>query len=210
MKNPFKKNIIRENIRSVFSVSIDLNRNYGDNRSRELSPGGRYYFEEKQSNNKVSYETIRDFVVNVIKGDLSEVCKKYVDVSIQVDGEHEGSLVLVFSAIFNTIQFISGVKDVYDIAQLIRDLANERIEKRLSKEYGDYFYVKVTQRLPRDRDWVFNAKDELKYTRFPLSYWQHQETPRRDVFFWYLLISNIILFGILVLLTAKALLVLYW
>jgi hypothetical protein len=129
-----------------------------------------------------------------------------------VNGRYEGSLVLVFSAIFNTIQFISSIKDVYDVAQLIRDLAEERIEKRLNKEYGEYFDVSVKQRLPLkpDKDYYFELERLFKNGKPPVIFRSDGFKNQRDAFFWYLLWCNVVLAGIIGLLVIKALLKVYW
>jgi hypothetical protein len=46
--------------------------------------------------------------------------------------------------------------------------------------------------------------------RFPLSFHYEQPEKQRDAFFWYLLISNIVLVGLIVSLVIKALLKVYF
>jgi hypothetical protein len=215
MKRPFQDNR-QSSAKAIFSVTIDFNYNYRQNRDKDdirLSPGGRYYLKNKRNETATAYEDISDFVANVIVGDLAEVCNQYLDapVTLSVNGRYDGSLVLVFSAVFNAIQFISGIKDIYDIAQLIRDLAKERIEKRLEKEYGDVFDVNVAQRLPgnRDRYDLFELQHLMRKGRFPFSLQLDAPESKRDAFFWYLLASNIILATSVILLVIKAVLKVY-
>ncbi|MDR0867794.1 MAG: hypothetical protein LBP75_04870 [Planctomycetota bacterium] len=222
MKNPFRRAESGEQVKAVFSVMVDVNYNYRNDCGDEnayLQPGGRYYFNKYAKSHKnvegngVSYEKISDFITGVITGDLTEVCNQYLDtpVELKVNGKYDGSLVLVFSAIFNAVSFISGVKDIYDIAELIRDLAKERIEKRLDKEYGEYFEVRVERRLPNRRhsDDYHDIEHMPKHGRIPLAVRQ-AERGMRDAFFWYLLISNIVLVGITVSLVINALIKVYW
>ncbi|MCL2119928.1 MAG: hypothetical protein FWH27_16035 [Planctomycetaceae bacterium] len=230
MRKLFRKSNNIEEHKAVFSVRVDFNYEYRErirkidkvrkiDEDEQLRPGGRYYFESNDENKigvKATYENIRDFVSNVLVGDLANVCNQYLDVpldvpvKIQVTGNYDGSLVLVFSAIFNTVQFISGVKDIYDIAQLIRDLAEERIEKRLDKEYGNYFKVNVKQRLPRDsREDYYNLERMMEKGRLPLVF-STQSKNKCGAFFWYLLVSNIVLVSVIMLLVFKALQKVYW
>jgi len=201
--------------KAIYSVSIELSHDYQNQFSgrqgTHLSPGCVYSFGNES---KVSYDTIRDFVVGVLVADVSRVCEMHINapVEIKVSGEYDGSLVIVFSAIFGAVQLISGIKDIYDVAQLIRDLANERIEKRLSKEYGQYFYVNVIQRLPgRDFKHYIDKKAYMgDQGKIDLAIKRDETIPKRDAFFWYLFGINIVLFAIIVLLTINALRIAYW
>lgn len=178
---------------------------------KSFKPGGVYYFSNES---RVSYEAVKDFVVNVLQSDLAKVCELHIDtpVSIKVSGNYDGSLVIVFSAVFNAIQLISGIKDVYDVAKLIRDLASERIESRLNKEYGNFLSVNVVQRMPgrSQENYYYNIRHGMKEGFFHPALMLDDKKPKRDAFFWYLLGINIVLFTIIVLLTVNALLAVYW
>lgn len=212
MKNIFSKEHPVHTVKAVYSVKIDLGHNYNNSAkhySEGLHPGGRYYFGKNEQS--VTYEAIRDFVTGVIESELSDICKMYIDmpVAIKVSGKYDGSLIIVFSAVFSAIQLISGLKDVYDIAKLIRDLADERIKNRLAKEYGNYFDVWVERRIPKDWDGDYE-RYMLKNGRLPINIIEQQPKKQRDAFFWYLLILNIVLFGVILLLVLNAVLQVYW
>jgi hypothetical protein len=111
MKHPFRKANPTE-LKAVFSVTVDFNWQYRKDRNDDslyLQPGGRYYFKKQRDENGVTYENLGDFVTGVLIGDLNEVCNQHLDapIKIAVNGKYDGSLVLVFSAIFNAIQFVS-------------------------------------------------------------------------------------------------------
>lgn len=141
---------------------------------------------------------------------MSSICQMYfskVPFRIEINGSHEGSIVVVFSAIMNIMQFIGGIKDVYDSFDLVRDLAQEYLEKQLYKEYGVDFDVRVRKIIPKSdyRDYI------EKYDRRKHLHDDEQKTTysSRDAFFWYLLISNIVLIAIIVLLILKAVMRVY-
>lgn len=222
MKKLFKRKE-HETVKAVFSVTVDTNyeyRNRSFNNGDEefhLQPGGRYFFSNRKKNSEesTSYENISDFVSGVLSFDLVDTCRQYLDfpISIVVTGRHDGSLVLVFAAIFDAVSFISGAKDVFDVAMLIRDIAKERVEKRLRQEYGDYFDIQVQQRLPREssREYAFDIEHKLRKGRIPFAFLPSREPSQlRDAFFWYLLVANILLVGMIVLLVIKAVLKVYW
>jgi hypothetical protein len=224
MKKLFSKAKTAQSCKAVFSVIVEFNYQYQKNINNDkLQSGGRYYFKKRKEENNynkqweengITYENISDFITGVIVSDLASICNQYLDepIEINVNGKYEGSLVLVFSAIFNAVQFISSVKDIYDMAQLIRDLAEERIEKRLNSEYGEYFDVNVKQRLPLkpDRDYYFELERLFKNGKGSFMVSSEYSKNQRDAFFWYLLGCNIVFAGIIVLLVIKALLKVYW
>ncbi|MDR2599614.1 MAG: hypothetical protein LBC73_05005 [Oscillospiraceae bacterium] len=222
MKLKNRNNQTETEARAVYSVTIDLSHNYRErmkknvvysedyNSKEHFCSGGVYYF---SSENRVTYEAVKDFVVNVLVSDVAKVAELHVGtpVTIKVNGDYDGSLIIVFSAIFSTVQFISGLKDVYDVTKLIRDLANERITTRLYKEYGNYLSVSVSQRIPS------KSYDDYNYEKRMIEkgYWHtpflsENKKLKRDAFFWYLLGLNIVLFILLVLLTINALVTVYW
>jgi hypothetical protein len=207
-------------------MKIETNHDYQSNHEDEryLTPSGRYFFKSKRhydnrQSEYISYEQIKNFVVDIINDELPGECRQYIDIpiiKIEVKGTHEGSLVVFFTVLFNTLQVISGIKDVYDCIELIRELSEERVERRLREAYGDYFDVATIIRIPRDRYDERHFREMLCNGRYvpifvsdpqPNGYYSQQ---KRDAFFYYLLVANIILFGIIVLLVIKALMKLYW
>ncbi|MEG1669218.1 hypothetical protein [Chryseobacterium sp.] len=199
-----------EEIKMVFSITVDLNHNQHSNSTRDtasLEPGKSYsFFRENQTRIESSFDDIKECVTKTLTDEFPQICKIYLDadITIKCNGTYDGSLILVFTAIMNAIQIISSLKDLYDIAQLIRDLSEERVEKRLTEKYGENFSVRVLQRLPNRKcsDYRIREYKELENPIHVAN--KEKQTAQRDYFFWYLLISNIILFGLLVLLVFKA------
>ena len=222
MKMTKRNNQYETEVKAVYTVTIDLNHNYRERMKKNVAysedynpkehfcSGGVYYFSNE---NRVSYEAVKDFTVNVLVSDVAKVVELHVGtpVVIKVSGDYEGSLTIVFSAIFSTVQFISGLKDVYEVAKLIRDLSDERVKSRLYKEYGNYLSVSVTQRLPsKSYDDFYHEKHMMDRRYWNTSFLPENKKTQRDAFFWYLLGLNIVLFILLVLLTINALVAMYW
>lgn len=137
----------------------------------------------KQKENVTTPEDIKNEVVGILQSDLPERCKAYFDtpVEVNVKGSHDGSIVVVFDVIVKAIEFISGAKDAYDVAALIRNITVKLIEKRLDKKYGrGTFLVYGRNHNYREKDIYHPEVREVHFVN-------------NNGFFWYLLISNIVL-----------------
>ena len=194
--------------RVLFSLDIDFNYSakkiYGP-----LEIGRRYIF--PQANNLNSYEQpiyysdILDSVKRVINDDLKSECQKYINLSIdqiEIIKIYQGSIHILFSVVFNTLGVISQLKDLYDCIEIIKAISKAHLQNRLQTYYGNWFDTSIT---------VIGRGNRKSYDCFcehetlqPIKY------RTRDYFFYYLLISNIILVVSLILLTYKAVLKMYW
>ena len=111
---------------------------------------------------------------------------------IRVTADYEGSIELVFVVLFNTFQFVSGMKDFYDNVRLIRNHSKKYISRRLDEKYGYVFNVNSDIEYPtidRNDDLFWS----LRHGKFPFPIHSSDGYSRRDGLFFYLLFSNIIL-----------------
>lgn len=200
----------------VFSVTIDFNSS-GYLKFGRLRPSAQYYFNETEeihgnTNNQqmiVTYKTLRDDIVAIINNEMKPIAKIASNNAVQsvdVLETREGSILVLFRAIFDTMQFVSGIKDFYESVELIRNLTNTHIRHRLDANYGNYFNVDTItlahpNKLPLCADVVPCSKKE--------SFIDHLRKGR-DGFFYYLLIANVILFCLVVALVFKAVMMVYF
>lgn len=193
---------------AIFKIHIDFNSEakeyYGP-----LQPGGEYRFSRKQNDriSRISYEEIVQFVTNVINNDIFaeyNKCDLFSVSKIKVIESYKGSIKILFSAIFNTLGVISNLKNLYDCVELIRELTNAYVTKRLESEYGDFFTVET---------WTVVPKEKMHDYRIPYMYdvnsFTASDSCKRDAFFYYLLVSNVVLLTIIILLVYKAVITVY-
>lgn len=193
---------------AIFKIHIDFNSEakeyYGP-----LQPGGEYRFSCKQNDriSRISYEEIVQFVTNVINNDIFaeyNKCDLFSVSEIKVIESYKGSIKILFSAIFNTLGVISNLKNLYDCVELIRELTNAYVTKRLESQYGDFFTVET---------WTVVPKEKMCDYRIPYKYEVNTFTAsdfcKRDAFFYYLLVSNVVLLTIIILLVYKAVITVY-
>lgn len=193
---------------AIFKIHIDFNSEakeyYGP-----LQPGGEYRFSCKQNDriSRISYEEIVQFVTNVINNDIFaeyNKCDLFSVSEIKVIESYKGSIKILFSAIFNTLGVISNLKNLYDCVELIRELTNAYVTKRLESQYGDFFTVET---------WTVVPKEKMCDYRIPYKYEVNSFTAsdfcKRDAFFYYLLVSNVVLLTIIILLVYKAVITVY-
>ena len=206
----------KNRISVVFSVTVDFNSS-GHDKFGRLRPFSRYDFSEKEeirgySENQrlmVSYEALRSDIVTIINNELESVAKIASDNAVQsvdVLETREGSILVLFQAVFNAMQFVSGIKDFYESVELIRDLTDTHIRHHLDANYGNYFNVNTailahSNKLPLCTDAESHSKKE------PLIDLRRKE---RDGFFYYLLIANVVLLCLLIALVFKAVMTVYF
>jgi len=146
---------------------------------------------------EVGYEDVRLFCEQIINdGDLADKIKEKTGYSIhevKVSETREGCLeiiLLVFAV-------IGGVVAIHDAYEKIKKIIEDHMTDRLRKKFYTHGSFDVTV--------CFNEK------QFASNHVDVPDTrPKRDAFFWYLLVSNIILLGIIGLLVGKAVASMYW
>lgn len=203
MLNLFKKRLYKR--RAVFTVKIDLEFNPRQKQG-SLKPGGNYY---SSTDRRFSYEELKLFVIKAIEQDFQKDVEKIawlpVD-KIRVIETYTGSIVLVYEILFNSYQFIAGIKDFFDSIRLIQETSDRFLKNRLMQEYGEMFETRSEISYPKEHAQEY--LEEIFHRRH-----RRDEGPnikiqnlisRRDGLFYYLLISNIILIIIIVLMLYKA------
>ena len=205
----------RNHISAIFSVTVDFNEK-GKRMFGCLQPASVYHFQEPLHGKpfysesdvlRASYESVRENIVDTINNDLELIAVTTSDGAVQsinVLETRRGSILVLFEVTFNAMQFISGVKDFYDSIKLIKELANTHIKNRLQASYGDYFDVDTVS---------LTQQEEKVKQHIPLSGNKRaaiRAQKGRDGFFYYLLISNLVLLGIIIALVFKAVVTTYF
>lgn len=184
--------------KAVFRTRIDFKND--ELQQGSLLPGHSYYLENEQ---KVSYSDIANEAERIINNGLKVEVQKYLNLSIQevqTQSVYESSIEIIFTVVLSFLELVGGLKDLYDSIQLIREVSEQHIKKKLSDKFGNHFRVDTYVISPRGED----------YWRFEKRYMVvqgNEEKPQRDTFFYYLLIANIVLLvivGVLVFGAVKA------
>lgn len=187
--------------KAVFRTEIDFR--YDDESQKHLFPGRSYYLNEG-SNEKVSYDDIVNEAVRTINTELKPELQKYTDIpveEVQVQAVYEGSIEIIYSFILGFLDLVGGLKDLYDAVRLIREISERHINKKLSDRFGRHFKVDTYVIVPDDR----RCREYMEHWRFENEMNGNQRLDgngiKRDAFFYYLLVANIVLLiivGILV------------
>lgn len=194
--------------KAVFSVTIDFSE-YGEYSNTHLVAGEKYPLGNKAT--RVSYDDIKEFAVSVLNNELHNECKQFIDIpihSIEVKGIYEGSIELFLTVIFGVVAGITGIKDLYDSIDFLRVLIKKKLEKRFRETYGDNFRIDLHRQIPRDTH-CYDTHYFHKQHTVPVAFSNSNERPIRDAFFYYLIVSNIVLFAIIVVLVANAVIKIY-
>lgn len=177
----------KKQYKAVFRARIDFN--YDEPQQEPLHLGRSYYF-DKYSESQVSYADIADEAVRIINSELKSHLQKYTDICIdevQVQAVYEGSIEIIYTVILGFLSLVSGLKDLYDAVHLIREISEHHINKKLSDRFGRHFKVDTYVIVPESRDfWRLEEK-----MRWSCSVGRNKE--KRDAFFYYLLVANIVL-----------------
>lgn len=174
----------KQQYKAVFRTRIDFRQD--EEPSRSLRPGQVFYLGNEQ---RVSYNDIANEVERIINNDLKPELQKYTDLSIQevqMQSVYEGSVEIIFTVILSFLELVGGMKDLYDAVHLIKEIAERHINRKLSDKFGNHFRVDTYAIAPREEDyWRFEEGCMVKQG--------NNEEPRRDAFFNYLLVANIVL-----------------
>lgn len=122
--------------------------------------------------------------------------QKYTDIPIEevtVQAVYEGSIETIYTVVLSFLNLVSGLKDLYDVVHLIREISEKHINKRLSDRFGRYFKVDTYVIVPDDR----RCREYMEHWRFENEMNGNRRSGgngvERDVFFYYLLVANIVL-----------------
>jgi hypothetical protein len=165
-----------------------------------------------------NYSDVRDFCEHVINDEVAKELQELIDwpiKEVKVNRTYEGSLIVVFSVLFNIYQFIGGIAGFRDTLKLIESTVQRHMKKRLADEFSTNGYFEVSVNSEKDRDYGYMLEKMFHFGMkgrgaFPVPVYEAGYRPRRDGLFWYLLISNIVLLIIIGILVGKAVFSMYW
>lgn len=160
----------------------------------------------KRSGSKVSYEDIANEAIRIINSDLKPELQKYTDISIEevkVQTVYEGSIEIIYTVILSFLNLISGLKDLYDAVRLIKEISERHINKKLSDRFGRHFKVDTYVIVPE-------YKEHLRLEEKMMGAQGDSNVGKRDVFFYYLLVANIVLLIIISILVFGAVKAVYF
>lgn len=205
--------------RMVFSVKIDLNdayyhlfhreKFYERRGSREgerfrtcLEPDGVYYFGGDQRDYK--YTEVLSAVENIAYDFKSKCNKENAEwmaiTEVKLLGIQQGSIEVTLSLFTTLFDIAGGIKNIYDCVEIVRKMLSSHFEEELTRKFGGrYFKADTTVLAPtRNGDGISDvfACEKVRY--------------KRDAFFYYLLISNVVLLATIGLLVYKAVSLMYW
>lgn len=154
-------------------------------------------------NEKVSYDDIANEAVSIINIELKPEQQKYMDIPIeevQVQAVYEGSIEIIYSVVLGFLDLVGDLKDLYDAVRLIREISKRHINKKLSDRFGRHFKVDTYVIVP-------DYKEHWRLEENVMAARRDSNVEKRDAFFYYLLVANIVLLiivGVLVFGAIKA------
>lgn len=189
--------------KAVFRTKIDFR--YNDEPQRPLLPGRSYYLNEG-SNEKVSYDDIANETVRIINTELKPELQKYTDISVkevEIQAVYEGSIEIIYTVVLGFLNLVSGLKDLYDAIHLICEISERHVNKKLSDKFGRHFKVYTYVIVPE-------YKEHWRLEEKMMGAQGDSNVGKRDVFFYYLLVANIVLLIIISILVFGAVKAVYF
>lgn len=190
--------------KAVFRVKIDFN--CDEPYQNQLFPGYYYHLEESY-NEKVSYNDIADEAVRIINNELKQELQKYISITVkevEVQAVYEGSIEIIYSVVLGFLDLVGGLKDLYDAVRLVDEISERHINKKLSDKFGRHFKADTYVIVP----------DYKEYWRLENgmsgNHSLDSSVEKHDVFFYYLLVANIVLLIIVAILVFGAVRIVYF
>lgn len=125
------------------------------------------------------------------------------DEEVQVQAVYEGSIEILFTVILNFLDLVGELKNLYDIVKLICELSERHINKKLSDRFGRHFKVDTYVIVPYEDRYLWHEENKMYMQR-------DNNIEKRDAFFYYLLVANIVLLMIVAVLVFGAVKVVYF
>lgn len=177
----------KKQYKAVFRTRIDFKND--EPLQKPLHPGGLSYL-DKHSESQVSYTDISHEAVRIINSELKPELQKYTDIfikEVQVQAVYEGSIEIIYTVILGFLNLVSGLKDLYDAIHLLREISERHINKKLSDKFGRHFKVDTYVIVPESRDY-WRLEEKMRRNKSG-----DGSVEKRDTFFYYLLVANVIL-----------------
>lgn len=159
------------------------------------------------------YEKFQQESKKIIEDHLpDELLRIYgIKVKTRVIDTQRGSLLIFFSAVFTGVSILSSYADFFASIKLIKEHAKLLLERMTGEYRNDDFDVSVSDQFPTLDDpndaWPRRRFEKMfgpGGEEFFENYFLGAPRQRRDAFFWFLLILNILLLGAIGFLVAKA------
>lgn len=192
---------MKKQYKAVFRIQIDLRES--KEMLRPLRPGQVYYLENHQN---FSYNDIATEAERIIDNELKTELQKYTNLSIKdvrTQSLYEGSIEIIFTVILGFLELIGGLNNLYDAVHMIAEITKRHINKRLSDKYGNYFRVDTYVISPNEHLLCYSGR------RYMTAQESNGEI-KRDTFFYYLLVANIVLLIIIGILVFEAIKTVYF
>jgi len=165
----------------------------------------------------ITYEKLEKETRRVLCEDLPADLEKIygVKANIRHIESREGSLTVFFAALISTYGFIANYKDFLESVQLIKKHA-KRLLVSLVGRLNEDMRVDVDidyPECPHPDSIRHGMKNRILLSKYPPEFIDEmletecineRSRPRRDSFFWYLIISNIALISLIAIFVAKA------
>ena len=138
-----------------------------------------------------------------------------------LSGLRSGSVLVFFSAVASGFGLISSYAGFFESIDLIRDHATLLLERFMMQQYGGEFDVKVEAKFPAQPSWpsddswrwlreAFGPKEAEVLRRAASVPRPGEQPPRRDGFFWFLLLLDLLLAATVTALVAGAVIKTYF
>lgn len=180
----------------IFLATIDYD--YG-RRTKDMHLG-------RGQNSEFPFEKLEQELRSLIASELPSDLRRIfgLDVDTRVIEVQSGSVLVFFGAVITALGVFSGYADFFESIQVVKRHSKLLIERVLRNRYGGEFDVEVVQQYPslpdpsdrypwrRLRKMFGPEADEI----LELSAWARRRAgqgTRRDAFFWFLLIFNVLL-----------------
>lgn len=193
----------KKQYKTVFRARIDFN--YDEPPQKPLLPGHTYHLEEG-SNTRASYTDISNEAIQIINSELKPELQKYTDISVkevEAQAVYEGSIEIIYTVVLGFLDLVGGLKDLYDAVQLIKEISERHINKKLSDRFGRHFKVDTYVIVP-------GYKEYWRLEEKMIGAQGDSSAAKRDAFFYYLLIANIVLLIIVAILVFGAVKAVYF
>ncbi len=183
----------------IFALNVEFNQQQV---SRGQRLGGSNEYPERLESE------MRDVVEKELPSDLKTIYD--IDVRIRVITTRYGSLTVFFGAVLSGAALVASYKDFVESMHLIRQHCSQLAQRIVNMRYGGDWQVGVSIQHPRlpDPEDLVPFKWFRRRFPFPEAYpapaFSEPPNGRRDAFFWFLVVTNMLLLGSVVALVWRA------
>lgn len=164
------------------------------------------YISKKSHDSNISFEKLESEVRNVLCNELPNELKTIygIEADIRYIASREGSLIVFFGAIITTYGIIANYKDFFESVKLIKNDAHRLLTvlaRKLNLDLNIYIDDKYPD-MPNPDNMRYHLRSKELFHMLPPDIaemilekggYDINNYPKRDGFFWYLIIMNVIL-----------------